>query len=107
MPSKLSPENIIANFIKSATNGRAVSPKLRRILTIIIFPIWVLGLAFYLWVTIDMIMYNDMIKHPIRFLDFDEAWSIIYFILIAFIIPFIILKLTFWVIDADREKLNN
>jgi len=102
MPSKLSPEHIIARFIKSATNGRSVSPRIRRLITIIIFPIWVIGLLFCLWISIDMIIYNEMIKHPILFLDFDEAWSFLYFILLAIILPFIILKLTFWVIDADK-----
>jgi len=40
MALKLSPEFLVARFVKSATNGRKTSVKLSRILTIIVLPIW-------------------------------------------------------------------
>lgn len=40
-----SPELWVARFIKSATNGKTISVRARRILTLIMIPLWLLGLV--------------------------------------------------------------
>lgn len=55
MALRFSPELMIARFIKSATNGRSITIRLRRILTLVIIPIWLLGLVWVVILYIDAI----------------------------------------------------
>jgi len=128
MAIKISPEIWIAKFVKSATNGRVITVRLRRILTLLILPIWLLGLgitSYYCYKAIIAIpKYNEekeIMKsiggvgyyYPTGYAndemisleeDIKGFISIIYYLAICFIIPWIILRLTFWIIDADNAK---
>lgn len=44
MAMKLSPELLVTRYLQSAMNGKKLSLRLRRILTLVIIPIWLLGL---------------------------------------------------------------
>ena len=174
----ISPDLLIAKFIKSATNGRVVTIRTRRVLTLILIPVWLLGLFFtipifyegckaanaYLDAKTDRgIRYQDLpedyyVGHEMhksmreRFLRNShpedtltaEEWNIIegkepepdwlkeqlesytppvnqaaiddakagmfnllalpLYVLIFFALPWIVLRLIFWVIDADKAK---
>jgi hypothetical protein len=138
MKSNLSPELIIARLIKSATNGRIISVRLRRILTLIIFPIWVIGLSLAIYLLVQAssaLSERDEVTNDIRIYEGkartqkDLEWaynervfslqkeqstldttifhgfaSVFYFIILCFLLPWLILRITFWIIDADKVK---
>lgn len=51
MKNRFSPHTLCNKFVTSAT-GRKYSERTRRVLTIIIFPIWIAGLVVTLWISI-------------------------------------------------------
>lgn len=107
------PERLVHKFILSASNGRSVSPKIRRLLTLVVVPIWTLGLIYSLiWFVVGCIEGKKY-----WFGTFDERYQVgvtyeelllavfaplIYFA-ICFFIPWTIIRLIFWVKDADKE----
>lgn len=133
---KLSPEFLVAGLIKSATNGRIASVRLRRIITLIIIPVWIAGIAIsidgfitaldastkykeYEWklkrfnqsVRPDGYIYDNsfnQLKDDYQ----SEMWKyerkkdgyfyILYFLLICLIIPWVLTRIIFWIIDADK-----
>jgi hypothetical protein len=44
MALKLSPEHLVARYLRSATNGKVLSVRKNRILTLLIFPIWIIAI---------------------------------------------------------------
>jgi hypothetical protein len=134
MALKLSPENWIAGLVKSATNGRIISVRLRRILTLIIIPIWITGLVISIQGFFDArkatAYYNEQ-KARLDYLNstyrndngrYDNSrndyqsgmnWAEgkmngyyygLYFILLCFIIPWLITRIAFWIIDAKEVE---
>lgn len=129
MRLNLSPELLIANYVKSATNGRIISVRLRRILTLIIIPLW-LGLLIWSGIMtsegISAFKEVKKIENSIRetnkfYGDADhigilevelsraeDSKDLIYylpaFLVLGFIVPWVILRLIFWIIDADKAK---
>lgn len=174
----ISPDLLIAKFIKGATNGRVVTIRTRRVLTLILIPVWLLGLLFtipifyegckaanaYLDAKTDRgIRYQDLPEdysvghemrksmrerflrnsHPADTLTAQE-WNIIegkepepdwlkeqlesytppvdqaaiedakvnmlnllalpLYGLLLFVIPWIVLRLIYWIVDADKAK---
>lgn len=109
---KISPEHWVDKFIRSATNGRIVSVKLRRVLTLIVIPIWFLGLIYsLLWLYVGCVngyiyWFRPLIEAYNKKIIFSELiFSLLapaFYLLICFIIPWIIVRLIFWVIDADN-----
>lgn len=138
MASKLSPEYLIAKYIKSATNGRSISVRLRRILTLVLIPLWIAGLVWSGYMSYEgfkAIRKKNNIEEWLRYarlqyannnpsMNISENPSILdsemqlrtqkdridlvyyfpAFLVIGFIIPWIVLRLTFWIIDADKGK---
>ncbi len=45
MAINFSPEQLVAKYVKSATNGRSISIRLRRIITLFLFPLWIIAFA--------------------------------------------------------------
>lgn len=129
MGLNLSPELLIASYIKSATKGRIISVRLRRILTLIIIPVW-LGLLVWSGVMTyqgikafrDVKRIENSISETNKFygdanhvgileveLSRAKDYTDLVFYLPAFLIssllfPWIILRLTFWIIDAESNK---
>jgi hypothetical protein len=129
MRLNLSPELLIANYIKSGTKGRIISVRLRRILTLIIIPTW---LGFLVWsgaATYQGISaFNDVkrIENSIRetnkfygdtnhtqLLELElyraeDAKDLVYylpvFLIVSLLIPWLILRIIFWIIDAESNK---
>jgi hypothetical protein len=112
--TKFSPELWVARFIKSATNGKTVSIRVRRILTLIVIPIWLLGLiwsllAFYIG-CIETYQYFNLSPsdHFGNYVVIDEYMmrilAIPIYLLICFATPWAITRLTFWIVDADKVR---
>lgn len=166
---KYSSELLVARFIKSATNGRTVSIRTRRVFTLILVPIWLLGLAWsapffydgcksiieyfeirrnsripyeYLSEGTRKVMIRDAIRSESSIADtldyttweiiegreqtpqwvidkinrmsyrqdeLDEAksrmlgmLSLPFYIGVFFVMPWVILRLIFWIVDADK-----
>jgi hypothetical protein len=139
MAISLSPEHLVAKYIKSATNGRNISVRLRRIITLILIPIWIISLVWsismlYQGVTairiaekFDKAIKSEGYHHEYRngnsqivpnsvYHDLwqEKLWEaqnnidLTYYsllpILFVFIVPWIILRLVFWVIDAKETE---
>lgn len=125
----LSPELLIAKYVKSATNGRIISVRLRRIMTLIIIPIW-LGLL--IWSAImtyqgitafkEIKKIENSIRETNKFYGdanhigilevelsrAEDSKDLIYYfpasLILGFIIPWVILRMMYWIIDADKAK---
>lgn len=134
MAIKLSPEYWIGGLIKSATNGRVIPVKTKRILTSIIIPIWIVGLIICIQGFTEARKASKYYNEQKVRLDalnstysrdngkFDNSrgdylsgmrWAEekmngyyygIYFLLICFVIPWVIVRLIFWVMDSDKTK---
>ena len=129
MRLNLSPELLIANYVKSATNGRIISVRLRRILTLIITPIWLglliwSGVMTYQGITAfrDVKRIENSIRETNKFYgdanhtgileielsrakDYtDLVYYLPAFLIISILTPWLILRMIFWVIDADKVK---
>jgi hypothetical protein len=140
MPLKLSPEYWVMGFVKSATNGKNISIRLRRILTIILTPIWLGGLVWAGYMTyIGVTAYQKVkkIEHSIRETNKhysqynpntgsfttdpyylrklesrlsiendnkDLVYCLPAFLVIGFLVPWVLLRLIFWIVDADNTK---
>lgn len=132
MALKLSPEYWISGLVKSATNGKKISVRLRRILTLIIIPLWIMGIAISVegfikakeathkykhfksrLESLNMMYPNDNGRFDGTRSDYmasmNEAerntggycyW--IYFLLLCLIIPWVVARLVFWIIDAKE-----
>jgi hypothetical protein len=144
----ISPERLVAKFIKSATNGRTVSVRKRRILTLIAIPIWLLGFACCATCSyngvkaiftyyeakknyspeFDKYMEEDIKKmeplaqktyhNPylkLRYVPKDyesemrrakremfQLLAIPVYLIVFFILPWVITRLVFWIVDADK-----
>ena len=141
MALKLSPEYWVGRFIKSATNGKSISVRLKRILTLILIPIWIGGLAWTGYMTyIGITAYQKVKKIEYSIRETNKFYSrynpntgsfttdpyylnqlesrlaiqqdnkdLVYylplFLLIGFVLPWILLRLIFWIVDADKEKV--
>lgn len=121
MARKFSPEFIIAGYFKSATGGRELRPLYRRILTIVIIPIWLCGFAWVSYMCYDGIMaeqYYQIHTHsydaiyygsfgymPEPRLVLDRfVFPALYYLFFCYIGPWAIMRLVFWVVDADKAK---
>lgn len=137
MSLHITPEILVAKYIKSATNRRNISLRLIRLLTLLLFTVWIIG--FYLVIqgfinsrdatkeyrqakvrleAIDSMYPNDngrfdMVRYDLRSAMLaaerktDGYYFGIYYILICFIIPWVILRVVFWIVDAkeiEQEK---
>jgi hypothetical protein len=141
MALKLSPEYLVAGYIGSATNGRILGPRLRRLLTVIIAPFWTLLLVGLIFTSIGL--YKSFtersearqdLKEEVRqynegHLVYDEAYNnfgraieriesrttyeikeqieILIYLVAALIAPWLILKLIYWIVDADKSKIKD
>jgi len=142
MAFKLSPELWVAGFIKSATNGRVISVRFRRILSLIVLPFWILALVIFSLISYTLIINikeninaNHYIKEKISgressgdmsMQEYDPynhmaesfrevetttsnikelTWELICIVLIL-IAPWVLLRLTFWIIDADENSIK-
>ena len=129
MALNLSPELLIANYVKSATNGRIISVRLRRILTLIIIPLWVglliwSGIMTFQGVTAfrDVKRIENSIRETNKFYGdahhtgvlelelykAEDAKDLVYylpaFLISSLLIPWLTLRLIFWIIDAENSK---
>lgn len=109
---KLSPELLVSRYIKSATKGRNVSIRTRRFLTLVLLPIWAMGLlwsliAFY-YGCLDTILYFNLSPADNfgNYVVFDEyllcIMAIPIYLCICFILPWVVVRLIFWIVDADK-----
>ena len=129
MALNLSPEFLIANYVKSATNGRIISVRLRRILTLIIVPLWFgllvfSGVATWQGITAfrDVKRIQNSIRETNKFygdanhtgiLEIElsravDAKDLVYylpaFLIGSLLIPWLILRAIFWIIDTESTK---
>lgn len=111
MAIKLSPEYWVGGLIKSATNGRIISARLRRILTIILISIWALSITQIIMSILDIKReLNAYNKNPHTYPEYilkhnlKEPIEIIIYVVLFMILPWLIIRLVFWVIDADKAK---
>lgn len=138
MASIITPELWVAKYIKSATNGKTLSIRSRRILTLFLVPIWIAGLVWSVYMTYIGISAYQKVKNieysiretnkfysrynsnagsfttdPVYLERLESRLSVeqdnkdlIYylpaFLIIGFILPWIILRLIFWIIDAKE-----
>jgi len=107
MARNLTPELLIARFFKSATRGRQLSGKLRRILTTILIPMWTILSVVCFIKSYDEIQHNFTEDIYLPFFRIDERWSFPLFILFAFIVPYLTLWLIFWIMDADKIRTKS
>lgn len=141
MSLKLSPEHLVVKYINSATNGKVLSIRLGRLLTLIVFPLWIVSLAWAGIMTfegIKSINKSKALEQSIRFerknnshYDYNRSTfvaetpylemlenklrgerdkkNLIYYlpvcIVILLFIPWIVLRLIYWVVDSDKSKL--
>ena len=140
MALRLSPELLVAKYVKSATNGKKISIRLKRVLTLILIPVWICGIVWSGYMTFQGLMAYQKIKkieYSIRetnknysrynpntgsfttdqqylnqlesrlAIQKDNRDLIFYlpaFLVIGFVIPWVILRLMFWIIDANNTK---
>ncbi len=110
MALRLSPESWIAGLVKLST-GRVISAKFRRILTVILVSVWLLSFVQIIMSLLDIkrevnehnknphIYPEHILKHNLR-----EPIEIIIYMIALIIVPWLLLRLAFWVIDADKPK---
>jgi len=110
MALRLSPESWIAGLVKLST-GRVISAKFKRILTIILVPVWLLSLAQIIMSLLDIkrevneynknphVYPEHIFKHNLR-----EPIEIIIYMIVLIVVPWLLLRLVFWVIDAEKVK---
>lgn len=114
MALKLSPEFFVSKLIKLATNGRIISAKFRRILTIILIPVWGLSIAHIIMSILDIrTKINEHNRNPNDYPDYvlshnlREPIEIIIYMIVLIVVPWLLLRLVFWVYDAkeiEQEK---
>ncbi|MGN6400970.1 MAG: hypothetical protein ACTHMD_10980 [Flavisolibacter sp.] len=120
MASKLLPEYWVSGFIKSATNGRTVTVKQRRLITLLAIPIWVIGLIVTIVLVYQAIAawphyiqaksYYDLYQSDyynyfnLRYTVYAGAISLVLYLFICFIAPWTLLRLASWIKDADNVK---
>lgn len=139
MSLHISPEILVAKYIKSATKRRNISLRLIRLLTLLLFTVWIIG--FYLVIqgfinsreatkeyrqakvrleALDSMYPNDNGRFDMVRFDLRSAMSAaerktggyyfgIYYILICFVMPWVILRVVFWIVDAkeiEQEKVK-
>lgn len=146
MSLKLSPEIWVAKYVKSATNGRVISIKLRRILTLVIIPIWLVGFCFMVDYCYDAVIAISKYKKANESVQFHQNErkinygfpanqsylipqyesienaiadreasktkiygfvSILYYVLVFYMIPWGILRIIFWIKDADKTNIES
>lgn len=114
---------VVARFVKSASAGRSVTVRMRRILTFIVIPFWLLGLT---WTSINSyhatrstISYYEL-KGEKRWhhdygsnwpyhiqLEYEKSgivgfWTIPLYVFVFFLLPWVIVRIVFWIKDADK-----
>jgi hypothetical protein len=146
----ITPEILVARYITSATKGRKTSIKTRRIITLILIPIWLLGLVWGVTLSykgakaiftyyeaknnqspeLDKQLQEDVKKmeplaqrmyhNPYLTLSYapkdyesemgkakGEMFQLLalptYFLLF-FALPWVITRLVFWIVDAEKAK---
>lgn len=111
MAFKLSPEYLVAKLVKMATNGRVISPIFRRILTIILVPFWILLIRGIILSIInikeEVDIYNRAPKmYPKEYFQHNlrEPIELIIIFLTLIVLPWLIVRLIYWVIDADKAR---
>lgn len=142
MPLKISPEYLVVKYINSATNGKVLPIRLGRILTLVIFPLWIVSLAWAGAMTFEGIKslnksealeqsirlerknnsrydynrstfvtetpYLEMLENKLR-VERDKKDLIYYLptcIVILFFIPWVALRLIYWVADSDKTQTS-
>ncbi len=134
MALKLSPDYLVVKYLKSATNGKSISIRLIRVVTLILIALLITGTI----VTVNgylkakqaakeynqnkfgLMVLNATYKNDNGKWDYqrDEYLGAmmrakrnmnwyefpIYFFLTCFIIPWICIRLSFWIIDAGMGK---
>lgn len=134
MALKLSPEYMISKYAKSATNGRSISVRVSRIIILALVALLVVVIVVTIQdyskakeatsrynlnkaqlEAINRMYPNDNGKWDyardeklsgMAYAKADMNWYYfpIYFLLILFIVPWVIIRLSFWIIDAGKEK---
>lgn len=108
MPLNLSPELLVAKYIKSATNGRSISVRLRRILSLAFIPIWIFAIYKFISHIISTIhiriRYNDLYETGFLRMNWPIHLGVTLQFFAFIFLPWIILRVIFWIIDADKTK---
>jgi len=132
MALQLSPEILVTKYIKSATKRKNIPLRLIRLFTLLMTLVWIIGLILviqgfikakdatkeYKQAKVRLEAINSMYPNDNGRFDMarDEQRSVmweaerktggyyygVYYLLICFIAPWIVLRLIFWIVDAKN-----